>query len=369
MTPIPFVFLFLISTAIAADPCDPDANRFCQNLKNEADRINCLVSHREEVSTECKEELKRLNQLVKDSGVRSGGISSFVGVMGGVGLVPPKKKILSLEGMTAYEGNPLVINQGKVSLISPMWKKEKQSFTTSLTAGTVKFNERILLPDGQKLGELHRLEVGGQYTKFSENKFFGVRSSLGSAGDKPFHSGRELAFSLNGFYAPRADQDSLWVWTVFLSNNNPLLNYFPIPGFIYFYRKDNFTGMFGLPFMSIQWTPVKKWLLSASFFITNFKTQLTYTTEKQTQWGLGFSVNQQTFLRKKREELTDRLFLNEKRLYLSMRKPFVENILGEIQGGLSFDRSLKEGKRFNDTDWERDLGRSAFLSASLNTSF
>jgi hypothetical protein len=290
--------------------------------------------------------------------------------MGGVGLVPPQKKILSLDGISAYEGNPLVINQGKISLVSPMWTRGKRSFTTNLTAGTINFNERVSLPDGDKISELHRLEIGGQFTEFSgDNKILGVRGSFGSAGDKPFHSGREMVFSMNAFYAPAGDRDSLWVWTVFLSNNNPLLNYIPIPGFIYFYRKDNFTGMFGLPFMSIQWTPVKRWMISGSFLLTNFKSLITYTTNHQTQWSLGFSINQQTFLREKREEQRDRLFFNEKRLYLSVRKTILENLSGEIQLGTSFDRSLREGKRFNDTDWRRDLGRSAFVSTSLNLSF
>lgn len=332
----------------------------------------CLDAARkgEKLSDECRADLRRLNQVVKDSGVRGGGLSSFGGIMGGLGLVPPKKTILSLEGMSAYEGNPTVIEQGKASLVSPMWIRDNHSLTASLSAGTVKFNEAVKGPRGINIRELHRVEVGGQYTKtLEEHRLWGLRGALGSAGDKPFQTGKEYTFSLNGFFAKPGNEDSYWVYSFFLSNNSPILNYIPIPGITYFFRKENFTGMLGLPLMSLQWTPVKNWAFSVSYFITNFRSVISYSVTDRQQALFGFSVNQQTFLREGRKENTDRLFVNDKRLYAGWKSVFTENFFAEFQMGQSFDRVVLEGKRFNDANWKEKLGRSWFLSSALTMTF
>lgn len=319
---------------------------------------------------ECRAELRRLNQVVKDSGVRSGGLSSFDGVMGGLGLIPPKKTVFSIEGMSAYQGDPTVIQQGKATLVSPMWIKDHQSLTASLNAGTVKINEPVVAPDGTKIRELHRIEAGGQYTKsLEENRMWGLRGSLGSAGDKPFETGKEYTFNLNGFYAKPGKSDSYWVYSFFLSNNNPVLNYVPIPGIIYFTRKENFTGMFGFPIMSMQWTPLKKTSVSVSYFITNFRTTIAYSVADKHQASVGFAINKQTYLREGRKDNTDRLFFNDKRIYAGWRSVLSENLIAELQFGQSFDRAVHEGKRFNEWDWKQKLGRSWYASSAMTLSF
>ena len=370
-----FFFLTLIlfsSTLPAAENfCNEEKTRFCSGMKTPIEETQCLIDHKDDLSTECRQELQRLNQLVKDSGFRSGGISSFGGVVGGLGLIPPKKTIISAEGMSAFQGNPVVINQGKVSLTTPVWTSGEKTFTSTVSAGTVKINERVLTPDNDKVGELHRMELSGQYARMTEtNGMTGLRVALGSAGDKPFHSARELIFSVNAFYAPPGEvKDSHWIYTLSFFNNNGFANYIPIPGFIYLYKNETFTGMFGLPFLNFQWTPVKPWLISFSWFITNLKSSVSYVFSDTTQMSLGFSINQQTFLREGRDELRDRLFLNDKRIYLGLRHAFSKDLSLELQSGSSFDRSLREGRRFNDTEWRRDLGRSWYASAAVNYSF
>ena len=358
--------LFMPEAEGNPDVCEADAKVLCAESVAPDARISCLIRNRDQLSEGCRNDLKRLNQLVKDSGARTGGLSSFGGVIGGLGLVPPKKSILSLEGMNAYEGHPTVINQGKVSLISPMWIKDDHSFVGSVSAGTVKINEAVVTPDGSKIRELQRIEAGGQYTKnLSDHRLMGLRGSIGSAGDDPFATGKEYTFSVNGFYARPGSEDSYWVYTFFLANNSPLLNYVPIPGFIYLYRKENFTGMIGVPLMSLQWTPSKEWMFSFSFFITNLRSAISYNVSDRHQASIGFSINQQTYLREKREDNRDRLFLNDKRIYAGWRSVLTESFSAEIQFGESFDRELREGKRFNDKDWRRELGRSMYVSSAL----
>jgi hypothetical protein len=363
--------LFAAVAAHAEDPCSAELARFCSDQKTDLTKSACLASHKDELSTECKKELVRLNQLVKDTGARGAGLSSYGGVMGGLGLIPPQKSVVTFEGAYAWEGNPTVVNQGKIGLNSPLWKKDGSSFTSSLSAGTIQFNEAVSVPKGDAISELHRVEAGGQYSKITEEKkSIGLRGTFGSAGDKPFASSREFIFSVNGFYAPTPkSDDSMWVYTVFLSNNTPLLNYVPIPGFIYFMKKNEFTGMFGLPFMSVQWTPFKKWLFSGSFFITNFKASAIYLLQDSTQFGFNFANIQQTFLREDRTNFRDRLFFNERRLYAHARQVLSPDLVLELQSGISFDRNLREGKSFTQKNWEQDLGRSWFVGTNLIVSF
>lgn len=363
-----FLLLSLLTFSSLSWSGDPCAS-YCTEVRNEIDRLNCLADKKDELSLGCKKELVRLNQLVKDTGARGGGLSAYGGVMGGLGLIPPEKSILTVEGNTAWEGNPTVINQGKVGLTSPLYKKNGSSVTTTLSAGNLHFNEAVDVPEGESIDLLHRVEMGGQYTRMTpEKKVFGLRGSVGSAADKPFATDREFIFTANAFYAPPSEKDSMWMYTLFVSNNNPIANYVPIPGFIYFTKKETFTGMFGLPFMSIQWTPWKRWLFSASLFLINVKTSVSYIFSEKTQLSVGFSSMQQTFLREEREDFRDRLFFNEKRLYTGIRQVFGE-VVGELQGGIAFDRSLREGRRFNDYEWRSDLGRSAFVNASMILSF
>lgn len=365
------ILLSLFPVIATGGPCDHEAKSLCSGMNAPLEKLACLADQKDKLSSECQSELRRLNQMTKDTGARGGkGLQSFGGVMGGVGLLPPEKTIVSVEGMNAAEGRPTVINQGRLTIASPVWKKKGKSFVASLNTGTVKFNERVALPDGDKIGELHRLEVGGQFTLMSPDKTMkGFRATFGSAGDQPFSSSKEYIFSANAFYMPPGEDDSRWIYTVFISNNNSLLNYVPIPGFLYLYKNKKFTGLFGLPFLSLQWTPTEQWLCSVSFFITNFRSSLAYILQNKTQIAANFVISQQAFLRENREELRDRLFFADKRLFLSVRHPLADDVILEVQGGESFDRSLREGRRFNETDWRRDLGRSWYTSAALNLAF
>lgn len=282
--------------------------------------------------------------------------------------MPPQKTVVALNGNLSTEGKPTVIEQSKMSIATPIYNKNGESFAMSLGGGRILFNESQVFDNGEKTPKsLERVDLGVQYsTTLKKRAFWGLRGSLGSASDQPFRTKEEVTFSLSTFYTKPGDGRGQWIYTVFLSNNNSLANYIPIPGFIYLYRNQGFTGMFGLPFLSIQWTPKAPWLFSMSYFITNFNNEIAYGLRDKFQTFLGFAISQQNFLRADREERTDRLFFNEKKIFLGTRSPLTNEISGEFQTGLSFDRKLKEGKRFNDIDLEADMGRSWYLSFNLN---
>lgn len=368
------IALLIISSSYAAEESHPSAcqleiEKHCPSVTSRKDTLSCLLKYESEVSDKCKQELQRLSKVVEATGARGGGgMASFGGVMGGIGLMPPKKTVIAINGMLAPEGTPTVIEQSKFNVATPVWNKNGEAFALSLSASQIAFNEKRSFDSGIKTPkELQRLDLGAQYSRALANKgFFGLRGSLGSASDRPFDTDEEVTFSLTSFYTRPEDTDRQWIWTVFLSNNNSFANYIPIPGFIYLYKTEGFTGMFGLPFMSLQWTPKVPWILSMSYFITNFNSEIAYGLRDKFQTFAGFAISQQNFLRAEREERKDRLFFNEKKVFAGVRSPLTQGVSGEVQSGISFDRKLKEGESFNDTHMEADFKRSWYVSASLN---
>ena len=350
-------FLSVISfSAWAQNPCAQDVAKYCPGVAG-PEVAKCLLTQDSKLSVECKQEVQRRVQLTK------GGLSSFGGVMGSFGILPPTKKVLQ------YNGNFAGINQQKVSFATPVWSHDKESLSMSLNGSSIAFNEVKNFKDStiRTPNELQRVEVGAQYSRrLKDKKAFGLRTSVGSASDKILYGMNEMTFSVNATYSFPGENENHWIWTVFMSNNNPLANYVPIPGFIYLYKKENFTGMFGLPFLSMQWTPVKPVVLSMSYFITNLNTEAAYGFNDHMQLFTGFSIAQQTFLRKDREQLQQRLFFNEKKVFVGFRTPLSKSLNGDIQVGRAFDRRLQEGRRFNNTKYKADFDSSYFVGVNVN---
>lgn len=360
------ILLSILTFSFAQTPksCQRYIEEFCSENKT----IPCLLKNEKKLSEECKQELQRAGQAAKATGVRGGtGLASFGGVIGNFGLVPSGKTVVNYTGMVAPDSSGFQQHKGSIS--TPIWQNEKESFSLSLGGGTLYHDQKFLLGDKKILvpQTLQRVELGGSYSRRLEgHRIFGVRGGFGSASDRPFYGTRDLMFNMNAYYGRPTEKNRYWFWTVFVSNNNPLLNYIPIPGFIYLYKSGNFTGMFGLPFASVQWTPVDPIILSASFFVSTLNLEAAYGTRDKFQPYLGFNLGQQSFLRHDREDDDDRLFLEEKKLFAGLRSPLTKDISSDVQVGQSFDRTFFEGRNFRDREsGEAHLDASWYLSLNL----
>jgi hypothetical protein len=354
-----FVLSFLSFPAWAQRSCSKEVLKFCPGAEG-IKVLGCLMQNSDSLSVECKQEVQRRMEQTK------GGLGAFSGVMGSFGILPSGKTLIN------YNGNFAGINQQKIAISTPVWSHRDESLSMSANAGSIAFDETNTFRRStiRTPKELQRVELGAQYTrKLAGQRSLGFRTSIGSASDKVLYGANEMIFSLNASYSKPGKGDNHWIYTVFLSNNNPLANYVPIPGFIYLYKKQNFTGMFGLPFLSMQWTPVKPVVLSMSYFITNLNTEAAYGFNDHVQLFSGFSISQQMFLRKDRTELQQRLFYNEKRVFIGLRSPLSKILSGDVQFGNSFDRKLEEGRRFNNTKLKSNFGSSTFVSANINLLF
>lgn len=283
--------------------------------------------------------------------------------MGGMVFGAPQKKIVRYAGSIAPEKDPTAIQQHHLNLNSRVWTKGKEDVSLGLNAARTEWNQT----SPQKLD---RLELGlGHSTRLDERRSLGIRASIGSASDRAFHSQNEISYTLIGHYIKPEKEPNVWIFTVFMSNNNPILNYVPIPGFIYLKKTEKFVGMFGLPFLGFQWFPVRKLTISMSSLITNYSLEAGYAVRDRLLFTSGFMASQQTYLKARREDLRDRLFFNEKKYYIGLKVPIGEEWSGDFQLGQSFDRKIKSGHGFSDAETISDLGRSWYAGLNVMRMF
>ncbi len=365
------VFTQVLFAQDKTEQCAQDAVKFCPDKKTSPARLDCLMLNQEKLSSECRRDLHRLSQIVKDTGTsRTSGGPLSPPAMGGMGLLPPSKKILSFGGTLAPE--EISTTHYRMNAATPLWSWDEHATALSLNTQRLEIDESKEIKGGPEktARRLDRIEVGGLYTKkLDDGHLFGGRIQAGSSSDKAFHSNREMIYTLMGFYGKPASGKNYWLYSVFISNNNPIANYLPLPGILYFTKKDNFSGMFGFPFNTIQWTPVSQWSFSLSYLIANITAEVAYQLKNEMQVSLGFGTSQQMFLLHDRKSEDKRLFFTENRLYLGMKSPIMKYLMIDAETGLNFYRRMREGRRFNNTDLLLNMKRSWFLSSNFTFLF
>lgn len=293
------------------------------------------------------------------------GLASFGMIAPGLGLTPSDKSSLTYGGHEQPEATG--VRQHRLSISTPVYRGESESLSATLNGGILHLDRPVLLEktNTQIPDDLYRSELTLQYARKLENeRHWGARVSLGYANDKPFNGWRDTAMSFTGSYAYPGTEKSYWVLTMFASNNSSFVpNYVPIPGFLYLFKGEKFSGMFGLPVSVFQWRPVEPWMLAFSLFGTNVSTDLNYGSFSAIQYFVGASWTHQSYMRADRLQQKDRLYISEKRFYAGIKTPVFIPISGELQIGQAFDRTIGEGtSTFRKENGSADLNPSWFLS-------
>ncbi|MGE0764250.1 MAG: hypothetical protein AB7N80_13290 [Bdellovibrionales bacterium] len=302
------------------------------------------------------------------------GLAAFAPLLTGLGLSAPSRTMLNYTGQWAPDSTAPPIQQHRINFTHPLKKTEKESWSTSAQISSLHFERRLSLgTQGPLLAhDFYRNEIGFQYSKdLDHHRSLGVRGNFGSASDRPFEENEDLSFSFSGSYIFPSENENFWVVTMFISNNSPLGNYVPIPGFVYLYKTPKFVGMFGLPIASFQWMPIERWSFSFALLGPQLSSEIAYSFLFPRQ-QIFFSANwgQQSFLRADRSRQDDRLVFDEKRIYLGARSPLSRFLSGELQIGQAFARSVFEGDGFFNRDrGSVDLEDSWFLQVNLRAIF
>lgn len=285
------------------------------------------------------------------------------------GLIPGKSASYSVTGLHSLDSdNAAQVSEASAQFSAPILidKQKRIGFYSRLShlgfKSDQKMSDQIDMPM-----ELNRVELGIQYAKFyDQGKIWGSRISIGSASDYVFKSEKETIFSGVLFTSRPSSPTSQWIYSLFISNNSPIGNYIPIPGFMYMHRGEKFIGMYGLPFLNLTWLPKKKWRLQTSLFLTNLKVEAFYTIDNATHAYLGALSQQQAFLRANRKDQRERIFYSDKRAYLGVNSLLKKNLTLDFQTGFSFDRRLDEGESIFRSERDASLDGSAYLSLSLS---
>jgi len=250
------------------------------------------------------------------------------------------------------------------------------------TKGTVvKVNNPPFLPYSQTTApdELYDLQVGGTYFQpLERNKMFGASLTVGSQSDYPFWSLSETTFNATAsLLFPGDNPKSNYMVFLNESNNRPFLNYIPIPGFIWFYTPDPEDHLFlGLPFAgySHRWNHalLDEPLTFSVFYLipASLKVQFVQDLMPWLKIFTGIDFRQEMYLLRDRPTTTDRLFYDEKRIFLGTTIDFNKSIELDLIGGYAFARSFFEGEKYTDPlDGNADLNACGYVSAALTARF
>jgi hypothetical protein len=374
------VFVVLTASLAAADDskpmqpmpmqsCEKDRVRFCNDKKELPDIGLCLIEHDKDVSNECKQELERFREMRKQATPWGGVASSPFGGPNAMGSPVP---FVSYDVRYSAGKSSTSFVENKLNLSAPIYKSGADTVSLSLAGSSFHWSDSLALDSGKEVpADLYRTEVGVQYDKqLPEKKRWGLRGSVGYAGDKPFTNSSDSTYSLGANYGFPGSGKGYWMLTATISNNSPLVNYIPIPGVSYLYKTDTFTGMFGFPASSIQWTPVFPWSFSLAIFGPMVRSEVSYGSIDLVQYFAGFYWTRESYILSTRDNDKDRLTIEEKKAAVGFRIPVWGPMMGEFQLGQAFDRSVYIGNGlFNKDGGSVSIEDDWYLSASIKVKF
>lgn len=347
--------------------CEKDRIRYCSDKKKLPDIGACLIEHDKEVSTECRQELERFEEMRRKTMSQGGAAFS---PFGGPGEMGPPVPLISY-GVKYSPGSTSFI-ENKLNISAPIYKSDADTVSLSLAGSDVHLNNSLILDSGKKVPtDLYRTDASVQYfNRLSENRNWGLRGSVGYAGDKPSANSRDLTYSLSANYGFPGSGNGHWMLSAIFSNNGPLVNYIPIPGVSYLYKTDTFTGMFGFPFTMMRWTPVSPWSFSLAIFGPMVQSEADYGSLDRIQYFSGFYWTRESYILSKRENDKDRLTIEEKKAAVGFRTLIWGQMIGEFQLGQAFDRSIYIGNGlFNKDGGSVSIPADWYLSASVRVKF
>ena len=352
--------------------CKEQVALYCSEVAAKQDfneTLRCLGSNHDKLNTECKQELQRFAQAVRQSRPPGGGpLGAFAG-LAGVGAQVPSA---SYEGRHIFTDKSPNTEQTEHSFnaSSPVYWNERSTIAASFSASDLHFSQLFALDSSIHVPEnLRRIDAGLSYSrKLPEQKRYGVRGTIGYAGDK-FNSHTQ-SFTVTANYSYPGANEAIWIWMVMISNNSPFGTFVPVPGFLYIKRTPTFTGVFGVPVLSMQWTPVNPWAFSLSLFGPQVKSEASYGAVDKTQIFTGFSWKQQRFILSESVNDDERLTIEEKNFEVGVRRPLSVGFFFEAQGGYAFDRKVYLGDGlFAKEGGRRDLISDWYIRSSLKFAF
>jgi hypothetical protein len=267
--------------------------------------------------------------------------------------------------------------QQDFSLSVPLWQGPADEWSTSFRLRNQEFATGAVLPDtGEPFpDELWNIRFGTTYRHRFDSGWIGaINVNVGSPSDRPFASFDEIDISATAVLRVPARERDAWIFFLNYGSNREFWPHIPIPGLGYSWEpSDQFSAVVATGFVSVQYEPVEKLTLTASYVaVRTVDVRLTYQLFRPVRVWVGFDWTNERYLRADRPDPDDRLFYYEKRIRAGAiiglaRKP---QLYVEVTGGYSFDRFYFEGESYSDNDDNRvDVEAGPFAAVRLGARF
>jgi hypothetical protein len=221
---------------------------------------------------------------------------------------------------------------------------------------------------------LWSLDVGGGYGRQLKNgNSVSAGLSLGSDSDKLFYSIHEVVVRATANYRWVLDRNHAWLFFINYSNNRHFANSLPLPGFAYYFYSPTYKvrAVIGYPFISIFYMPAPSWEARLSAYgPRHFSTEIGYRILRPLQTYGRFEWGQESWLPAGREDNSDRLFFDRRRIMGGVRWYMTKELELDTAIGQEFDRRFYENTSSSYHNIPTTtLPNSSFIDARLSYRF
>ncbi|NOT02250.1 MAG: hypothetical protein HOP29_16710 [Phycisphaerales bacterium] len=261
-------------------------------------------------------------------------------------------------------------------LSTPVWSNERTAVDLHGRFTLLDMETRALLPESffEKLPDsLWDVRLGGTFRHKLDNGWTaGGGLTLGSASDHPFASADESVLQASAFVRVPVDERDSWLFLLYTSNTWDLEPFVPLPGIGYsFKRGDLFEGTIGAPYTSLQYRPIDRLTLEASYLMPRtVHARAGYRLFEPLELFATFDWDNQSFFRHDRSHRDHRLVYDEKRVMGGIDWRLGENVNLTLAAGYAFDRFFFEGEDYDDRGRNRiNFADGALATVRLSVSF
>jgi len=249
--------------------------------------------------------------------------------------------------------------QHNFTLVAPIFQDTRDEWSVSARLRYQDYDTKAILPDSRQRfpQELWDARAGLSYRhKFDNDWILGGNVTVGSASDKPFHSVDELIVRATTLLRIPSGERNAWLLSLSYASDQDIfgMRHIPIPGVGYLWSpNDKFKAVIGLPITSIEYKPIEKLTLEATYFpVRTFRARATYAIFRPLRVFLGYDADHDSYYLADRGDKDDQLFYYEQRITGGIRFD-LRHVGIELTGGYIFDRSFFEGETYSDRNENR----------------
>ena len=202
---------------------------------------------------------------------------------------------------------------------------------------------------------LWSVNAGGAYAhRLEGGKSWGLNFGIGSDSDNLFNSIHETTFRAGANYRLPSGAHNAWLFSLNYSNNRHFFNGIPLPGVGYYFEAldRKLQGLVGFPFLALRYRPTEDWTGRIALFgPRNFNAEVSRRLIGRIHAYTAFLWGSQEWELANRQDTSNRLFFDRKRIALGVRSPLPYGLALDVSGGREFDRRFFE----NDSSSYKDV--------------